>query len=63
VTMFNFFVGNPNIPVPPRPSSSQSDGSGPPRMSQSPMSGPGGQSKLTEYHIWILWIVFYELLN
>lgn len=31
-------VGQQNIPMPPRPSSSQSDGSGPTRMSHSPMN-------------------------
>ncbi|KAK7866048.1 hypothetical protein R5R35_008556 [Gryllus longicercus] len=35
-------VGQQNIPMPPRPSSGQSDGSGPARMSHSPMATPGG---------------------
>lgn len=35
-------VGQQNIPMPPRPSSSQSDGSGPTRMSHSPMAAQGG---------------------
>jgi AT-rich interactive domain-containing protein 1 len=35
------FTGNQNIPMPPRPSSSQSDGTNAPRMSQSPMPGQG----------------------
>ncbi|XP_066588206.1 trithorax group protein osa [Prorops nasuta] len=35
-------VGQQNIQMPPRPSSSQSDGSGPARMSHSPMTTQGG---------------------
>ncbi|XP_044741667.1 trithorax group protein osa isoform X3 [Chrysoperla carnea] len=35
-------VGQQNIQMPPRPSSSQSDGSGPTRMSHSPMATQGG---------------------
>ncbi|XP_046477122.1 trithorax group protein osa isoform X2 [Neodiprion pinetum] len=35
-------VGQPNVQMPPRPSSSQSDGSGPARMSHSPMATQGG---------------------
>ncbi|XP_049844222.1 trithorax group protein osa-like isoform X5 [Schistocerca gregaria] len=34
-------VGQQNIPMPPRPSSGQSDGSGPTRMSHSPMAAQG----------------------
>ncbi|KOC62269.1 Trithorax group protein osa [Habropoda laboriosa] len=39
-------VGQQNVQMPPRPSSSQSDGSGPARMSHSPMTtqGPGSTS-------------------
>ncbi|XP_033209829.1 trithorax group protein osa isoform X4 [Belonocnema kinseyi] len=35
-------VGQQNVQMPPRPSSSQSDGSGPARMSHSPMATQGG---------------------
>ncbi|XP_046404114.1 trithorax group protein osa [Ischnura elegans] len=35
-------VGQQNIPMPPRPSSGQSDSSGPTRMSHSPMATQGG---------------------
>ncbi|XP_015594992.1 trithorax group protein osa isoform X2 [Cephus cinctus] len=35
-------VGQQNVQMPPRPSSSQSDGSGPARMSHSPMTTQGG---------------------
>ncbi|XP_069695938.1 trithorax group protein osa isoform X4 [Periplaneta americana] len=35
-------VGQQNIPMPPRPSSGQSDGSGPTRMSHSPMATQSG---------------------
>ncbi|KAH0533687.1 hypothetical protein KQX54_001128 [Cotesia glomerata] len=34
-------VGQQNVQMPPRPSSSQSDGSGPARMSHSPMATQG----------------------
>jgi hypothetical protein len=36
------FAGQQNIPMPPRPSSGQSDGSGPTRMSHSPMATQSG---------------------
>lgn len=36
------YIGQQNVQMPPRPSSSQSDGSGPaPRMSHSPMTTQG----------------------
>ena len=35
-------TGQQNIPMPPRPSSGQSDGSGPTRMSHSPMATQSG---------------------
>ena len=35
------FPGQQNVQMPPRPSSSQSDGSGPARMSHSPMTTQG----------------------
>lgn len=62
--VFYIIVGSQNIPVPQRPSSSQSDG--PPRMSQSPMPGKRYtmKSKLFNNNFWgTVRLDEYELID
>ena len=42
-------AGQQNVQMPPRPSSSQSDGSGPARMSHSPMATQGEWLRIEIY--------------